>query len=239
MKEFLLRRMAIIVAVMVVVGGTGIATDAFAAHGGGGGGAFAGGHFGEMGGRHFGGAARARQFEGRAVHRRFSRVWGDGYYDGSGYYDPSTVAPDEEPTYPANPYPNPPARRLGCSTQTYKVPSKAAARLPSKWFAAEGGAFARRACCARHAQRHAVPRWKRLRVYRKSEFCHIGDLSDLSAADQRGPSGAPLEHLWSSRFMEFCRCMCTEARIFGLRRRGFLSSAPGCSNQVAAIRALC
>jgi hypothetical protein len=136
MKEFLLRGMAIIVAVMVLVGGTGIATDAFAAHGGGGGGAFAGGHFGEMGGRHFGGAVRARQFGGRAVHRRFSRVWGDGYYDGSGYYDggyydPSTVAPDEEPTYQANPYANPP-RRLGCSTQTYKVPSESGGQASVK-----------------------------------------------------------------------------------------------------------
>ena len=115
MKEFLLRRMAIIVAVMVVVGGTGIATDAFAAHGGGGGGAFAGGHFGEMGGRHFGGAVRAT---------------GSGYDDG-GYYDPSTVAPDEEPTYPANAYPNPP-RRLGCSTQTYKVPSESGGQASVK-----------------------------------------------------------------------------------------------------------
>jgi hypothetical protein len=131
MKAFVLRRIAIIVAVVIaVVGGTGIATDAFAHGSGGGGGAFAGGHFGGMGGGHFGGVVRAREFGGRAVRRRFSRVRGDGYYDGSGYddngyYDPSTVAPDEGPTYPTQPYPNMnPPRRSGCSTQTYKVPSE-------------------------------------------------------------------------------------------------------------------
>ena len=38
--------------------------------------------------------------------------WSDsGYYDPwySGYYDPSTVAPDEQPTYPAPVVPPPPA----------------------------------------------------------------------------------------------------------------------------------
>src|SRR6266566_1056529 len=145
MKEFLLRRMAIIVAVMVVVGGTGIATDAFAAHGGGGGGAFAGGHFGEMGGRHFGGAVRARQFGGRAVHRRFSRVWGDGYYDGSGYYDGGYYDPLIR--QPSRPTKSPPIRptltptRRGvwvAARKPTRFRRKAAARLPSKWFAAEG-----------------------------------------------------------------------------------------------------
>jgi hypothetical protein len=61
-----------------------------------------------------------------------------GYYDDSysGDYDPSTVTPDEQPAYPPTAYPDvrpaypttaspdvqPP--RPGCSTQTYKVPSK-------------------------------------------------------------------------------------------------------------------
>jgi hypothetical protein len=47
----------------------------------------------------------------------------DDWYSGYGYYDPSTVTPDEQPTYPttAYTYVKP---RSSCSTQTYKVPSE-------------------------------------------------------------------------------------------------------------------
>ena len=91
------------------------------------GGGFAGGHFG--GGR----------FAGRFEHGHRARglaVPFFGYYDDwyGGYYDPSTVTPDEQPTSPtavypptyptaAYPYVKPP--RSSCSTQTYKVPSEA------------------------------------------------------------------------------------------------------------------
>ena len=49
-----------------------------------------------------------------------------GYYDDwySGYYDPSTVTPDEQPTYPTTAYPYVKPPRSSCSTQTYKVPSE-------------------------------------------------------------------------------------------------------------------
>jgi hypothetical protein len=41
-----------------------------------------------------------------------------------GYYDPSTVTPDEQPTYPTTAYPYVKPPRSSCSTQTYKVPSE-------------------------------------------------------------------------------------------------------------------
>ena len=104
--------------------------------GGGMGRGFGGGHFGGAmgGGRigsglrggHFGGDRFAARFEHR--HRVRGLVVPFGYYDdwysGYGYYDPSTVTPDEQPTYPttAYPYMKP---RSSCSTQTYKVPSEA------------------------------------------------------------------------------------------------------------------
>jgi hypothetical protein len=58
---------------------------------------FAGQHFAEARGR-FG---RGRRFA------RWGAPYGDygGYYGDSGYYDPSTVAPDEQPTYPTADYP--------------------------------------------------------------------------------------------------------------------------------------
>ena len=154
----MLHRIAIMVAA-IAVGSAGIATDAFARGGGGGGGQFGGG----MGGGHFGlmgegfGGAMSRghlggigggHFGGRAEHQRYGhyRGWGApyGYHGDSGYYDPSTVAPDEQPVYPttAYPYVTPPRAseqptyptaaypyvkplRSSCSTQTYKVPSEA------------------------------------------------------------------------------------------------------------------
>ena len=79
------------------------------------GGGFGRGHFGGPGGafgRGFAGQhfAGARGRFGPDSHfsrgRRFAR-WGApyGYYGDSGYYDPSTVAPDEQPTYPTADYP--------------------------------------------------------------------------------------------------------------------------------------
>ena len=131
MKKFLLHRIAIIVAA-IAVGSAGIATDAFARGGGGGGhfgGGMGGGHFGgAMGGGHFGGGIGGDHFGGRAEDQRFGhyRGWGApyGYYGDSGYDDPSTVAPDEQPTYPTAAYPYVKPPRSSCSTQTYKVPSE-------------------------------------------------------------------------------------------------------------------
>jgi len=138
MRKSTLHRIAIVV-VAVALGSAVIATDAVAAGGnaaGHGGGGMGGGHFGGAmgGGRigsglrggHFGGDRFAARFEHR--HRVRGLVVPFGYYDdwysGYGYYDPSTVTPDEQPTYPttAYPYMKP---RSSCSTQTYKVPSEA------------------------------------------------------------------------------------------------------------------
>jgi hypothetical protein len=108
------------------------------------GGGFGRGHFG--GGRAFGRGFAGQHFakaSGRFGHdrhfgrgRRFAPGWGApygyyddsvGYYGDSGYYDPSTVSPDEQPANPIAaynyPYVKPP--RSSCSTQTYKVPSEA------------------------------------------------------------------------------------------------------------------
>jgi len=151
MRKSTLHRIAIVV-VAVALGSAAIATDAVAAggnaggHWGGGvgggqfGGAMGGSHFGggmdrAFGGGHFGGAMGGGRFgggrfAGRFEHGHHGRVRGlvlpFGYYDDwySGYYDPSTVTPDEQPTFPitASPYVKPP--RSSCSTQTYKVPSE-------------------------------------------------------------------------------------------------------------------
>ena len=92
------------------------------------GGAMGGGRFGgSLGGGHFGGGHFAGRFE--HGHRRRARGLEIpfGYYDGgySGYYDPSTVAPDEQPAYPITVYPYVTPPRSRCSAQTYKVPSEA------------------------------------------------------------------------------------------------------------------
>jgi len=95
-----------------------------------------GGHFGgAMGGGRIGGGLRAGQFGGGRFARRFEpshRVRGlvvpfgyyDDWYSGYGYYDPSTVTPEERPTYPTAAYPYVKPPRSSCSTQTYKVPSE-------------------------------------------------------------------------------------------------------------------
>src|SRR5262249_29085807 len=96
---------------------------------------FGGGHFGgamsggRIGGGLRGGHFRDGRFAGRFAHGHLFRGLGvplgyyDDWYSGYGYYDPSTVTADEQPTYPttASPYVKP---RSSCSTQTYKVPSE-------------------------------------------------------------------------------------------------------------------
>ena len=58
------------------------------------------------------------------VIRKLCRNVGERRMD-SGYYDPSTVAPDEQPAYPTTAYPYVKPPRSSCSTHTYKVPSEA------------------------------------------------------------------------------------------------------------------
>jgi hypothetical protein len=125
----MLRKTMIVLAAAAALTG-GLTADASArggggagGHGGGfGGGAHMGGgigHFGGSGGafgRGFAGQhfAAARGHFGRDRHfgrsRRFAPGWGapygyyGDYYGDSGYYDPSTVAPDEQPTYPTADY---------------------------------------------------------------------------------------------------------------------------------------
>ena len=98
----------------------GLTADAFARAGGG---------FG--GGAHIGGGFGGGRFAGRFYHGHHGRPRGPavpfGYYDDwySGYYDPLTVTPGEQPTYPTTAYPYVKPPRSSCSTQTYKVPSEA------------------------------------------------------------------------------------------------------------------
>jgi hypothetical protein len=84
-----------------------------------------------------GGIGEGHFFGGRAEHRGNGHYqgWGepDAYYGDSGYYEPSTIPPDEQPTaapdeqppYPTTAYPSVKPPRSRCSTQTYKVPSEA------------------------------------------------------------------------------------------------------------------
>jgi hypothetical protein len=99
------------------------------------GGGFGRGHFGRPGvafGRGFAGQhfAATRGHFGHDMHfgrgRSFAPGWGGpyGYYDNSGYYVPSTAAPDEQPAYPTTIYPYVEPPRSSCSTQTYKVQSE-------------------------------------------------------------------------------------------------------------------
>ena len=136
----MLRKTMIVLATAAALTG-GLTADAFARGGGGGGGGGHGGgfagHFGGPGGafgRGFAGQhfAETRGHFGHDMHfgrgRRFaSPGWGApyGYYGDSGYYDPSTAAPDEQPAYPTTAYPYVKTPRSSCSTQTYKVPSEA------------------------------------------------------------------------------------------------------------------
>jgi len=105
------------------------------------GGGFGRGHFG--GGRAFGRGFAGQHFakaSGRFGHdrhfgrgRRFAPGWGApygyygdsvGYYGDGGYYDLSTVAPDEQLTYPAPVVPSPPAPDAKVVSNPYsRVPS--------------------------------------------------------------------------------------------------------------------
>jgi len=142
MKKFMSHRIAIVI-VVASLGSAAIATDAAArggggaSHGGGGmGRGFGGAHLvGAMGGGRIGGGLRGGRFGGDRFAGRFAhshRVRGlvvpfgyyDDWYSGYGYYDPSTVTPDEQPTYPTTAYPYVKPPRSSCSTQTYKVPSE-------------------------------------------------------------------------------------------------------------------
>ena len=142
MKKFMSHRIAIVI-VVALLGSAAIATDAAArggggaSHGGGGmGRGFGGAHLvGAMGGGRIGGGLRGGRFGGDRFAGRFAhshRVRGlvvpfgyyDDWYSGYGYYDPSTVTPDEQPTYPTTAYPYVKPPRSSCSTQTYKVPSE-------------------------------------------------------------------------------------------------------------------
>jgi len=142
MKKFMSHRIAIVI-VVASMGSAAIATDAAArggggaSHGGGGmGRGFGGAHLvGAMGGGRIGGGLRGGRFGGDRFAGRFAhshRVRGlvvpfgyyDDWYSGYGYYDPSTVTPDEQPTYPTTAYPYVKPPRSSCSTQTYKVPSE-------------------------------------------------------------------------------------------------------------------
>src|SRR5262245_42488128 len=133
MKKFMSHRIAIVI-VVASLGSAAIATDAAArggaGHGGGGmGGGFGGAHLvGAMGGGRIGGGLGGGHFAGRFEHGHRARGLAIpfGYYDDwySGSYDPSTVTPDEQPTYPTAAYPYVKPPRSSCSTQTYKVPSE-------------------------------------------------------------------------------------------------------------------
>jgi hypothetical protein len=144
MTKSMLHRFAIVV-VAAALGSAAIATDAVARGGGG------AGHGGGVGGGHFGGERLAGKFEHGPHGRARGAAVPFGYYDDgySGYYDPSTVTPDEQPSGPTTPYaqvqpsgptapyalvqPSGPTTpyaqakppRSSCSTQTYKVPSEA------------------------------------------------------------------------------------------------------------------
>jgi hypothetical protein len=134
----MLRKTMIVLATAAALTG-GLTADAFARGGGGGGGGHGGGHGGGFGGgahmgggfggAHIGGFGGGAHFgrEGHLRGRRFAPGWGApyGYYADSGYYDPSTVTADEQPTYPTTAYPYVKPPRSSCSTQTYKVPSEA------------------------------------------------------------------------------------------------------------------
>src|SRR5438094_8590645 len=112
----MLHRIAVFV-VAAALGSAVIATDAAALGGGGaghGGGSTGGGYIGGgMGGVRIGGGSGGGHFGGfggRFDHGHDGRVRGlavpVGYYDDcySAYYDPCTVTPDNQPTYPAGAY---------------------------------------------------------------------------------------------------------------------------------------
>ena len=102
--------------------------------GGGMGRGFGGGHFvGAMGGGRIGSDLRGGHFGGGRFAGRFERShrvrglpfgYYDDWYSGYGYYDASTVTPDEQLTYPAPVVPSPPAPDAKVVSNPYsRVPS--------------------------------------------------------------------------------------------------------------------
>ena len=95
---------------------------------------FGGGHFvGAMGGGRIGSDLRGGHFGGGRFAGRFERShrvrglpfgYYDDWYSGYGYYDPSTVTPDEQLAYPAPVVPSPPAPDAKVVSNPYsRVPS--------------------------------------------------------------------------------------------------------------------
>jgi hypothetical protein len=89
---------------------------------------------GTMGGRRIGSDLRGGHFGGGRFAGRFERShrvrglpfgYYDDWYSGYGYYDPSTVTPDEQLTYPAPVVPSPPAPDAKVVSNPYsRVPSE-------------------------------------------------------------------------------------------------------------------
>ena len=89
------------------------------------GGAMGGGRIGsDLRGGHFGGGRFAGRFERSHRVRGLPFGYYDDWYSGYGYYDPSTVTPDEQLTYPAPVVPSPPAPDAKVVSNPYsRVPS--------------------------------------------------------------------------------------------------------------------
>ena len=89
------------------------------------GGAMGGGRIGsDLRGGHFGGGRFAGRFERSHRVRGLPFGYYDDWYSGYGYYDPSTVTPDEPLAYPAPVVPSPPAPDAKVVSNPYsRVPS--------------------------------------------------------------------------------------------------------------------
>jgi hypothetical protein len=89
------------------------------------GGAMGGGRIGsDLRGGHFGGGRFAGRFERSHRVRGLPFGYYDDWYSGYGYYDPSTVTPDEQLAYPAPVVPSPPAPDAKVVSNPYsRVPS--------------------------------------------------------------------------------------------------------------------
>ena len=90
------------------------------------GGAMGGGRIGsDLRGGHSGGGRFAGRFERSHRVRGLPFGYYDDWYSGYGYYDPSTVTPDEQLTYPAPVVPPPPAPDAKVVSNPYsRVPSE-------------------------------------------------------------------------------------------------------------------
>ena len=134
MRNYTLHRMAIVVALVataVIATGADAAAAGGGRQGGGGmggghlGGAGAGGRVGGFAGGYLGGGRFAGRFERSHRVRGLPFGYYDDWYSGYGYYDPSTVTPDEQLTYPAPVVPSPPAPDAKVVSNPYsRVPSE-------------------------------------------------------------------------------------------------------------------